>query len=313
MKINKPKFWDKQYSLVSIFLLPLTFITEILVYLRRRFIKSIKFGPHVICVGNIYIGGTGKTPLSILISKELSKKNKKVAIIRKFYKSHFDEHQLIKENFKNFFLGDNRIGSIIKAKKNGFDTVVLDDGFQDYKIHKNLSILCFNQSQLIGNGKVFPSGPLRENLEALKKTQIVIINGEASKDFEKKILEINEGIEIFYSYYEPENIEEFKNKKLLAVAGIGNPDNFFNLLIKNDLNIAKKKVFPDHYRISKKEIFSILEDAKQNNLELIMTEKDFYKIKEFAIPKVKYLKVDLIINQKEKLINKILGSYDKVY
>ena len=71
MKINKPKFWDNKYSLISVFLLPLTFIIEILINWRRRFIKSIKFGPHVICVGNIYIGGTGKTPLSILISKEL--------------------------------------------------------------------------------------------------------------------------------------------------------------------------------------------------------------------------------------------------
>ena len=114
---------------------------------------------------------------------------------------------------------------------------ILDDGFQDYSIKKNLNILCFNSNQLIGNGMTLPAGPLRESINAVKKTQIVLINGSKNKLFEDKILSISNKVKIFYSKYLPENIEEFKNKNLLAFAGIGNPSNFFKLLSDNNLSI----------------------------------------------------------------------------
>ena len=85
---------------------------------------------------------------------------------------------------------------------------------------------------MIGNGLILPSGPLRESLSSLKNAEIIIINGEKVKNFEEKILNINNELEIFYSYYEPLNIEKFRNKKLLALAGIGNPKNFFHLIEK---------------------------------------------------------------------------------
>ena len=140
--------------------------------------------------------------------------------MRKFYNNHNDEYDLIKNSFKNLILNKNRIAGILEAEKLGFDIIILDDGLQDYKIHKTLSIVCFNQNQLIGNGLVLPSGPLRENLNALSKADIVIVNGERDMSFEEKILKINKNLKIFYSFYKPKNLEKFKNKKLLALAGI---------------------------------------------------------------------------------------------
>ena len=167
MKILKPKFWDKRLSFFPVLLMPLSVIFRFFVFLKRNFSKVLKFDLHIICIGNIYVGGTGKTPLSILISQELQKIGKNPVIVKKFYKDHFDEHKLIKKYFKNLYLHKNRSFAINEAKINGFQTVILDDGFQEYRIKTDLNILCFNSNQLIGNGYTFPSGPLSANSATL--------------------------------------------------------------------------------------------------------------------------------------------------
>ena len=171
--------------------------------------------------------------------------------------------------------------------------------------------MCFNQNQLIGNGFIFPSGPLRENLNSLKNAEIILINGEKNIEFEKKILNINKNLKIFYSSYKPVNIDQFKNKKLLSFAGIGNPNNFFELLLKNNLIVKKKLIYPDHYNFSKKEISNIVEEAKINNYQIITTEKDYLRIKDFKYDEIKYLKVSLDIKDKKKLLEVILKLYDQ--
>tara|TARA_Y100000768_G_C23882703_1_gene636040 strand:- start:115 stop:1047 length:933 start_codon:yes stop_codon:yes gene_type:complete len=310
MKFLKPRFWEEKNSFLSLILFPISLFFDFLISLKRKYTKQIEFNLNVICVGNIYIGGTGKTPLSILIGKELVKNGKKTAIVRKFYKNHYDEHKLIEENFKDLILKNDRTNAINFAKSEGFDTVILDDGFQDYKIKKKINIVCFNQSQKVGNGLVIPAGPLRENLSSLKDVHIVVINGEKDQNFEQKILKINNNIDIFYSHYSPVEIDKFKNKRLLAVAGIGNPENFFRLLARNNLNLEKRFIFPDHYKFSKKEILKIIKYADSKKLNVIMTEKDYFKIKHFNLNKIEFLKVDLVLEQKEKFINKILTLYD---
>jgi tetraacyldisaccharide 4'-kinase len=311
MKINKPNFWNTKYSFLSILLSPLTLLVILFIFLKRTFTKSMRFNIPIICVGNIYIGGTGKTPTSINIAKELTVLGKKPVILRKFYKEHKDEHDLIKQNFNHLILSKNRVEGVIKAQKLNYDTIVLDDGFQDFKIEKDLNILCFNQNQLIGNGFIFPSGPLRENLNSLKNAEIILINGEKNIEFEKKILNINKNLKIFYSSYKPVNIDQFKNKKLLSFAGIGNPNNFFELLLKNNLIVKKKLIYPDHYNFSKKEISNIVEEAKINNYQIITTEKDYLRIKDFKYDEIKYLKVSLDIKDKKKLLEVILKLYDQ--
>ena len=309
IKINKPKFWDRKIGLISILFFPLSLIVIFFTFLKKKITKTRGFKIPVICVGNIYLGGTGKTPTSILLANELSKLGKKPLILRKYYKNHNDEYSLIKNYFKNLIISKNRIEGLKEAEKSNFDIVILDDGLQDYKIKKNLSIVCFNNNQLIGNGMVLPSGPLRENLSILKNVEIVIINGSKNINFENKILNINKKLEIFYSFYKPINLNQFKNKKLLALAAIGNPENFFQLVEKNDLKIFKKKIFPDHYQFSKAEMQNILREAEMENYQVIMTEKDYYKINHYKLKKINYLKVSLEIYNKEKLLKKINSLY----
>ena len=126
---------------------------------------------------------------------------------------------------------------------------------------------------------IIPSGPLREGLECLKEVQIVVINGKIDKDFETKILSINNKIEFFYSHYKPKNIDEFKDARLLAFAGIGNPSNFFDLLEENGLDVKRKIAFPDHYNFSKTEILEIINEANKKWISNFNNRKRFFKDK----------------------------------
>jgi len=307
MKFLKPKFWDSKNNMPAILLRPISFLFYLLTALRKSLITEERFKIPIICIGNIYVGGTGKTPISIMIANDLKINKKNPAIIKKYYKTHEDEHKIINEMTGCLILNKNRAQAIEKAERENFDIAILDDGFQDYTIKKNLNIICFNNKQLIGNGLMFPAGPLREDLSSLKRAQIVIINGKKNTSFEEKILNVSKNIKIFYSKYLPKNIEQFKNKKLFAFAGIGNPNNFFELLSEYNLNVQKKISFPDHYKFKKKEIEQMAVEALKNNFELITTEKDFYRVKDLGFKKLKYLKVDVEIKEKNKLISEILN------
>jgi len=310
MKLFKPKFWKSNKNFFTLLLIPLSLITWIYIILKKTFIQKVKFNIPVICVGNIFIGGTGKTPLSIHIAKKLSENGKNPAIVRKYYKSHIDEHKMILSYYNKLILNLNRSKGIYEALEKGYDAVILDDGFQDYEIKKNLSIICFNSNQLIGNGYLFPSGPLRESLSSLRNAHILIINGEKSLDFEQKILKIQKDLKIYYSNYKPLNIQEFKDKKLLVISGIANPENFFKILKDNKMNIQKKMVYPDHYEFTKNEMIKIIEHAKKNDFQIIMTEKDYYKIKDFSLENIKYLRIKLEIEKEEEFIQNVMKAYD---
>lgn len=306
MKINKPKFWEKKYNLISFVLLPVSLFLQLIIKIRNKFVHQRSFKIPIICVGNIYLGGTGKTPLVIYIAKKLLKYNKNPAIIKKFYSDHFDERELINKNLDCLFTNRLRHQAIKKAEEKNHDVAILDDGFQDHSVKKDINIICFNSNQLIGNGFTLPAGPLRENINTIKKSQIVLINGEKNKDFEKKIFNISSSIKIFYSKYLLLDKDNFENKNVFAFAGIGNPENFFETLKKNNFKVKKKFIFPDHYEFQKKEIQNLIDDSLKNNLELVTTEKDFLRISKFGFKEVKCIKVKLEIIDEEDFIKFIL-------
>ena len=306
MKLSKPQFWNNKYSLISILLLPISLIIILLIFLKKKLSYEKKHKISVICVGNLYLGGTGKTPLSIYIAKIVKKLGKRTAIVKKFYENQYDELNLIKSNNIDLFTDKNRNSAILKAEKNNHNVVILDDGFQDMSFQKDLSIICFNEKQLIGNGRTIPSGPLRETMQSLKKAKIIMINGKRNIKFEKKILDISNSLNIYYSNYKPTNIKEFKNHSLIAFAGIGNPNNFFDLLRKNKLKVKKTISYPDHYEFSKNELLEIISEAKKKHLKIITTEKDYYRLKHFNLNDIKCLKVKLEIKNKNKFIKNII-------
>ena len=303
MKLMKPKFWEN-ISFFSIILLPITFIVEVGIIIRKKLVKKRKFDLPIICIGNIYIGGTGKTPLAVFLGNELSKYGRNPAIIRKFYKSHLDEHKLIKDKFKYLYLNKYRQKAIIEAQKNNHDSIILDDGFQDFSIKPNLSILCFNSKQLVGNGFTIPSGPLRENFSSIRRVDCIFINGEKNLDFENKIKDVNSEIKIFYTKYKLKNLNKFKNKQIIAFAGIGNPQNFFDLLKLNNINVRKTISFPDHHNYSESDYSSLI-TVNEKDLLMVTTEKDHYRLNEKMKKSCDYVEIDLEIENKNEFINLI--------
>ena len=308
MKFYKPNFWKKKYyNIYSLILLPISIVIQFLFFIQKGIISPKKFNIPVICVGNIYIGGTGKTPLTLELYNILKSMNKNPAIVKKFYKNHYDEIELIKQNVGNLFLNSSRKKAMDEVQNKNFDVAILDDGYQDCSIKKDLKILCFNEKQLIGNGHTIPSGPLREKLSSIKKSQIVVINGNENKNFENKLKKIFKDINIFYSRYISEIPKEFNNKKFLAFAGIGNPENFFDTLREYSLNIIKSKIFPDHYSYKKNEIENLLDLANKNKLDLITTEKDHYRLKKLGF-NINYLTIKVQIEKKDKF-EKLIKSH----
>ena len=305
MNFFKPNFWDKRkISPISIILFPISLLIKFLNILRYYLTKTDQIPIPVICVGNIYIGGTGKTPLCIEIFSILINLKMKPAFVRKQY-DIFQDEVILQKNFGPVYQNKKRAKAIKMAARENINIAILDDGFQDFSIKKNLSIICFNEKQWIGNGLTIPSGPMREDLSALKNADLVVINGEKNKNIENKILSKNEKIKIFYTNYEPQNITEFQNKQIIAFAGIGNPENFFNLLEINKLNIIEKVKFPDHHKYSEKELENLLSKIKKNTSILLTTEKDYVRIPESYKKNIKHLKIKTKIDNKNQFIEEI--------
>ena len=305
MNFFKPNFWDKNtISFLSILFFPMSLLVKLLIFLNYSLTKNYSFSIPVICVGNIYLGGTGKTPLCIEIFSILKNLGINPAFIRKQYSSFQDELNLLKKTGTTY-QNKKRAEAIREAIKNKADVAILDDGFQDLSVNKNLSIICFNEGQWVGNGLVIPAGPLREPLSALRRANCAIINGNKNIDIENVILNHNKKIKIFYTKYLPQNIVEFKNKKIIAFAGIGSPENFFNLLKSNNIDVIKSVKFPDHYNYSEKELNNLINQAKEKNSVLLTTEKDYLRINENFRKKISFLKIVVNIKDRDKFINEL--------
>jgi len=314
MKLKKPKFWDdKKISFLSIILFPLTvFITInnfILNFVSKEKFKRIK----TICVGNIYLGGTGKTPLTIKLYHILRDLNYKVSTVKKFYKDQIDE-QIILSNKTKLIVSNTRIESLNKAIQNKDDFIIFDDGLQDMKVNYDLKFVCFNSKKWIGNGFLIPSGPLREKISSLKKYDVVFLNGNNSniEDIKKKIYQIKTKIEIFETLYKPINLEKIDlSKKYIVFSGIGNSNSFKETLIENNIKVIKEIIFPDHYHYKKNDIKKIKQDAKKVGANIITTEKDHVKLTEEDKKEIKYLEISLELKGEKRLIEFIKKSYEK--
>ena len=316
MNLKKPKFWaKKKISIWVIILFPLSIIYQFISWVIKVFTPLKKFSIPVVCVGNIYLGGTGKTPLAREIFNIVKSLNKNPAFIKKSYTYLNDEIKMLKRTGK-IYTSKNRATSISLSVSNNYDIAILDDGFQDFSIKPNLSVLCFNSKQLIGNGFVIPSGPLRENFSSIKRADCIFINGDKNLEFENKIKEVNKSVNIFYSKYKVKNLDKFKNKKVVAFAGIGNPQNFFDLLMENNINVKKTISFPDHHNYSERDysnliadkfMFSNIEIKKENDHDVLLltTEKDYSRLNDKMKKNFDYVEVDLEIDDKNKFINLI--------
>ena len=293
MQINKPIYWSKK-NIIAFILFPFTIITFIINLIKKNSSKK-KYSLKTICVGNIYIGGTGKTSLCISINKILNKKYKTV-FIKKNYSNQLDEQNLLRSHGK-LLSNQKRKVSLKIAEKKAFDVAVLDDGLQDKSINYDISIACFNSSSGIGNGYLLPAGPLRENISALNNYDAIFLNGEKkNKKLNLILKKIKSKPKIFKAIYTPTNLKNFnRNKNFLFFCGIGNPDEFKRTLNKYNFKLREEFIFPDHHNYSNAEVEKIKQIAKNKKLEIITTEKDYYRLNNKNKKNIKCLKIILKI------------------
>ena len=308
MKLKKPNFWDYKYpNITAYLLLPLAFIVSKISSFRLKVVKKeIKI--KTICVGNFYLGGTGKTSLSIEINKILNERKIKSCFVKKFYKNQKDEQELLKNNGK-LFLSLNRKKALKDAEKQNYEIAILDDGLQDKTINYDVSFVCFNNINWIGNGLTIPAGPLRESINNLKNYKNVFLNGnlENLENIKNQIFKINSEINIHLGKYEAKNINEFKkNENYLLFSGIGNHQTFVSMIKNYGLNVLADIEFPDHYKYSENDMNKIIDNANKLNCEILTTEKDFIRIDHPNKNKFKFLKSELKIIDEEKLIKYLL-------
>ena len=313
MKLKKPKFWDyKKPSFFAYLLLPFSIIIGLIAKINSK-PKYPNSKIKTICVGNIYIGGTGKTSLTIKIKEILDKNNIKACFIKKFYPDQTDEQKLLSKN-GTLFINLKRITALDEAISEGFEVAIFDDGLQDSSIKYDMEIVCFNNLNWIGNGLTLPSGPLRESINNLKFYENVFLNGneESLIAIKDQIKKINPNININSGKYTPLNISEFdKDQNYLVFSGIGNHKTFVEMLKNNKLKIVSDLEYPDHYQYSKRDFDEIIINAKKFNAHIITTEKDYLRLENFDRNEILYIKSSLDISDEKSLTNKLLKLNEK--
>ena len=312
MQFIKPKFWDlKKPNLLSYLLLPFTIpvrINNVLLDLKS---KKKDQRIRTICVGNIYVGGTGKTPTTIKLYQLLNQQGYEVVTANKNYKKHLDEKIILEKKTETISSKDRKeiIDKAISMKKK---ILIFNDGIKDKKVINDIEFVCFDQKNWLGNGLLLPSGPLREKIKSLKKYSCVFLkkNGEDISNKIQLIKNINPNIKIFYTHFEPLNIDQFdKSEKYLIFSGIGNPNDFKSLLIKNKLNIIDEIIYPDHYMYNESDIIRIKKHANNLGAKIITTEKDYVKISHLDKEDINLLEVDLIIENEKELTDFIKEKF----
>ena len=304
MNLKKPKFWDlKKPNIFAYILLPIALLIQGLNYLMRRD-NLDKFKIKTICVGNIYLGGTGKTSLSIQINKILNKKKLKTCFIKKFHKDQTDEQKLLEKEGK-LFLADTRYEAIQRAEKENYEIAILDDGLQDLSIKYDVNLVCFNTLNWKGNGLTIPAGPLRQSINTLENYNHVFLNGnlENVENLENDIKKINPKIKIHLGKYEATNINNFsKADKYFVFSGIGNHKTFIKMLKNYGLNILEDIEFPDHYNYKNSDMEKIISTSKELNTKILTTEKDFFRLEKKYLDEIEFIKVELKIINENKFI-----------
>ena len=315
MKLKKPQFWDyKKPNIIAYFLWPISITLQLLNSFKKIFISKKKFkNIKTICIGNIYIGGTGKTSLSLKVYEILSQKKFKTCFIKKDYIDQLDEQKILEKKGK-LFKSKKRLFALKNALSENYEVAIFDDGFQDETINYDLKFVCFNNLNWIGNGLTIPSGPLRENFRNIKNCNHIFINGDLENidNIKKKILETNPKVNIHIGKYVPENLEKFNiNEKYLVFSGIGNHKTFLSMLKKNKFNIVKDIEFPDHYNYSKKDINKIISISKNYNCKILTTEKDFFRSKNYMSDKIEFISSKLEVLNEKKLFEALTKIYEQ--
>lgn len=302
--MKTPKFWNKN-GILATMLSPLGAIYGMVTQWRIKHHEPYRAGVKVICVGNITAGGVGKTPVAIALAKKYQQEGKKVFFVTRGYKGKLknicvdlarhtpeetgDEARLLAQTAPTIIAPQREVGAKM-AVKMGAELIIMDDGFQNPGLYKDESWLVFDGTVGIGNGKIIPAGPLREILETgEKRANRILIMGE-----DKTGLALKCHLPVYMGRLEAEDFE-LANSRVLAFAGIGHPEKFYQTLSKLGYEVVLTQDFEDHHRYTEAEIEALRQKAEAQGLALVTTEKDFVKLTSQMQEGVRCLRVRAVI------------------
>lgn len=295
--MREPAFWHRPASWTSHLLQPLAALYGA-VAAARLLGKGFDAGIPVFCVGNYHLGGAGKTPTVLALAGILRELDERPVVLSRGYGGRRrgplmvdpDRHTAIDVGDEPLMLAAhvpvvvarNRVDGVALAKSQRASVILMDDGFQNPALAKDAALIVIDSERGVGNGCVFPAGPLRAPLAPqLARTSVLIVIGKGTAAKEVAEAVAAAGKPVLAARLQPDSAvaEGLKGKRLFAFAGIGDPERFFRTLRASGIEVLQQKAFPDHHQFSQREIEVLAATAKRDGLTVVTTEKDLARLR----------------------------------
>lgn len=298
--MREPGFWHGPASLNAHLLKPLGALYGAIAE-RRLKRRGLNAGIPVLCVGNYHVGGAGKTPAVLALAKLLGELGETPVVLSRGYggdlrgpvrvdpdrhaASDVGDEPLMLATHLPVVVSRRRADGVPLARSRGATVILMDDGFQNPSIVKDASLIVIDSERGIGNGQVFPAGPLRAPLRPqLARTDALIVVGDGSAAAPVAAEIAAQGKPVLRARLQPdqEAVAQLRGKRVLAFAGIGDPPRFFNTLRASGIEVVSLRAFADHHPYSQAEIESLITEAGRDGLTLVTTEKDLARLRDKA-------------------------------
>ncbi len=295
--MREPAFWYRPPSLLSRLLMPLGAIYGQVAAWRMQS-RGFDAGLPVICVGNYHTGGAGKTPAVLALTKLLREVGETPVVLSRGYggkwhgpvkvdsakhiAANVGDEPLMLAQTVTVVIARDRIGGIALARSQGASVILMDDGFQNPAISKDASIIVIDSDRGLGNGGVFPAGPLRAPLPPqLARTDALIVIGDGTAAGAVAAAMAAMARPVLPAHLMPaaESLALLAGQRVLAFAGIGDPGRFFRTLRNAGIDVVRQRVFADHHPYSAPEIDALIAEAARDALTLVTTEKDLARLR----------------------------------
>jgi tetraacyldisaccharide 4'-kinase len=301
--MREPAFWHRPRSLKSHLLQPLALLYGAVAE-RRMMRRGVDAGIPVLCVGNYHVGGAGKTPTVLALVKLLRGLGETPVVLSRGYGGRLKGSVMVdRERHLPIDVGDeplmmarevpvvvarDRLDGVALARSQGASVILMDDGFQNPRLHKHASLVVIDGERGLGNAKVFPAGPLRAPLKAqMSRTDalVVIGDGQAADGIAAELAA--RGRPVLRARLAPDaaSLERLRGRRALAFAGIGDPERFFRTLHRSGVDVVRTRAFADHHVFSRDEIAALAAEAAREQLTLVTTEKDRARLRGMKLPR----------------------------
>lgn len=295
--MREPAFWQRPGSWKSRLLQPLAGLYGAIAA-HRLDREGLRAGVPVVCVGNYHLGGAGKTPTVLALAGILRELGEMPVVVSRGYggtqrgpvtvdpsvhtAADVGDEPVMLAAHVPVVVARSRVEGVAPAKSRGASVIVMDDGFQNPALAKDAALIVLDSVRGIGNGCVFPAGPLRAPLPAqLARTDALVLIGEGHAGAGVAAAVAASGKPVLAASFRPDPAvaARLKGRRVLAFAGIGDPERFFATLRASGIEVAQQQAFPDHHPFSGREIGRLVESAKQQDLALVTTEKDVVRLR----------------------------------